>query len=552
LNIQEQITGKNGKQLLAFFRDKDKDEYLFLLNYTNFLPVDASLSERVYCYINNIENIQYCTCGKIKKFHKMNIGYFKTCGDSLCIKSNRINSINNTMLNKYGSHTSSLESTKTKRKQTLLENYGDENYVNIKARTNTMQELYGVNHALQLNEFIKKKKDTQLLKYGDENYNNQDKIKLTNLDRYGTKNIASCEFIKQKTKNTFMHNHLEKLNERISDLQLKVNSSKDNRYYYTCLDCLTDYDMSNSAFNVHIRSNESPCNICNPPKQDFKSIGENQLYDYICSIYDGAVIQNYMRGGSNELDVYLPDENLAFEYNGLYYHCELFKDKNYHLNKKQYYLEKNINVIHIFEDEWLYNRAIVESRIANILGYSKKIYARKCTIKHVPLSEARDFLNANHLQGYVNSRFKIGLYYNNELVSVMTFGKPRFDKAPDTLELLRFSSKLGHTIIGGANKLFKYFISNNNVNRIVTESNRCWQLNNTSVYANIGMLFIKYTVPGYWYKIRNVRTHRFNYRLSRLKKMNMLLDSETARDCMLRHKIYRIYDCGNSVYVWNR
>lgn len=548
-NYQELLTGKNGKQIIGYFKSRREE----LDKITNFLPNETSISERAYCVMNNITNVQLCICSKPLAFHKFNKGYFKTCGREICVKIARTNAINNTMISTYGCHTSLLDSTKQKSKDTLLIRYNNEKYVNTESRAKTMLEKYGVKHALQSQFFQDKKEDTQLEKYGKRKYNNIEKIQNTNIQKYNVKNVSSVPEIRNKTRDTFNMNHLLKLNDKILKLNLVVNSSIDNHYHYQCTKCGALYKMSNSAFNVHIRSNESPCNICNPPKHDFKSKGETELKDFIVSVYNGSVVQNYLRGSSKELDIFIPDKNLAFEYNGLYYHNELFKENNYHLSKKNAAKNNNINLVHVFEDEWLYKKEIVKSRIKGLLGViDKKIYARKCVLRLVQLDEARRFIDENHLQGYVGSKIKIGLYYKDELVSIMTFGAPRFDKKPDTYEMLRFCSKLNTIVIGGASKMFQYLINNYKINRVITESNRSWSVNDISTYDKIGFKFLYNSVPGFWYVIRNTRVHRLNYCLHQLKKRGLVLENETSHDAMLRQKIYRIYDCGNAKYEWLR
>lgn len=118
---------------------------------------------------------------------------------------------------------------------------------------------------------------------------------------------------------------------------------------------------------------------------------------------------------------------------------------------------RGIQLIHIFENEWEFKREIVESRIKNLLGiYDNTVFARKCEIKEIDSKTSKEFQEINHIQGSVNSSVNVGLYHGNELVSLMTFGKCRFDRKHEW-EMLRFCNRLGHHVIGGAGKLLKYF-----------------------------------------------------------------------------------------------
>ena len=146
---------------------------------------------------------------------------------------------------------------------------------------------------------------------------------------------------------------------------------------------------------------------------------------------------------------------------------ELNKESKYHLNKTELCEKQGIRLIHIFEDEWLYKQNIVKSRLKSLLGLTdEKIYARKCKIKDVSFSDCKIFLEENHIQGNVNAKHRYGLYYNDELVSIMTFGSKRKNlgsKSEDeSYELLRFCNKLNTTVVGGASRLMNYFIKTHN------------------------------------------------------------------------------------------
>lgn len=121
----------------------------------------------------------------------------------------------------------------------------------------------------------------------------------------------------------------------------------------------------------------------------------------------------------------MPELNLAFEYNELHWHSELYKNKDYHINKTKMCKKQNIRLFHIYEDVWNYKQEIIKSMILNNIGKQKhKIFARKCKIKEVTNNKLiRSFLDKNHIQGFVGSSVKIGLYYNDELVSLITLKK---------------------------------------------------------------------------------------------------------------------------------
>lgn len=256
-----------------------------------------------------------------------------------------------------------------------------------------------------------------------------------------------------------------------------------------------------------------------------------------------------------ELDINIPEYGLAIEFNGLYWHNELFVDKNYHLNKTRECEKQGVQLIHIFEDEWVYKPEIVKSVLLNKLNLTpNKIYGRNCEIKEITTREAREFCENNHLQGYVGGSIKLGLFHNDELVSVMTFGKLR--KAlnskgnNDEYEMLRFCNKLYTNVIGGANKLFKYFIKNYEPYTIISYADK--RYSEGKLYKNLGFEYIHDSRPNYFYITGyKKREHRFNYRKDKLIKGGFDSD-KSEHEIMLEREIYRIYDCGNQKWVWEQ
>ena len=256
------------------------------------------------------------------------------------------------------------------------------------------------------------------------------------------------------------------------------------------------------------------------------------------------------------LDIYLPEKKIAFEFDGLYWHNEINKpDKNYHLNKTEECSKKDIQLIHIFEDEWIYKQDIVKSRIKSLLNTStNKIYARKCIIKEITNKESRTFCDNNHLQGGINSNLSFGLYYDNELVSVMTFGKLRKNLGSKTkegyYELLRFCNKLDSNVIGGASKLLKHFINAYNPQEIISYADRRWSKGN--MYEKLGFTFSHNSQPNYYYVFGNTKKNRFNFRKDILIKKYNCPKNMSEHEFCLSQKWYRIYDCGTLVYKWKK
>lgn len=457
---------------------------------------------------------------------------------------------------------------KCKSKENNIKKYGVENVFqldSIKEKSKkTILTKYGVNNVSKSKIIQQQKIETNLEKYGVEwsmmSLEIQEKSKKTNLDRYGVDNISKLKEVKQQKVETCLKNNgVEYIsqshefkglikNNNIIKLSKKYNLKfvdiNDEYFFIYCDVCNKVYPINKKAFYTRCNCKTIICSFCNPVTKNFSGL-EKQLLVFVEENYDGKIILN-----SNkiikpfELDIYLPEINLALEFNGLYWHSEEYRNKDYHLNKTKKCLKLGIQLIHVWEDDWRDKKEIIKSIILNKLGKTTKIYARNCEIREVDSYTVKDFLNINHLQGFIGSKYKIGLYYKDELVSLMTFGNLRLSlnkKTKDVYELLRFSDKNNITIIGGANKLLKYFENIYNPSEIITYANRCWCV--SDLYKKMYFEFIRESDPEYYYIINNTRKHRFNYRKNRLVKEGFDPD-KTEHEIMIERNIHRIYDAG--------
>lgn len=252
-----------------------------------------------------------------------------------------------------------------------------------------------------------------------------------------------------------------------------------------------------------------------------------------------------------EIDIYLPDYKLGIEFDGLYWHNEINKPNDYHINKTEECKSKGIRLIHVFEDEWINKSNIWKSMLNNLLGLNEnRIFARKCKVKEVSMDESKNFLEENHLQGYCNSQIRYGLYYDDELVSLMTFGKTRYfiGNSSHQFELLRFCNKLNTTVVGAESKLFKHFIDTIKPNNIVSYADKRWS--NGNLYEKLGFHKYNESKPNYYYVIGNKRENRFNFKKSILMKKYNCPQNMSEHEFCKSKGWYRIYDCGCLCYEW--
>lgn len=277
---------------------------------------------------------------------------------------------------------------------------------------------------------------------------------------------------------------------------------------------------------------------------------ENSLYEYVSSVYNGEIQQsNRSILNGKELDIYIPDQKIAIEYNGLYSHhykpwenkdC-LIKGPKYHLNKTIECDKNGIQLLQFYSDEWNLKRVIIQNIIKSKLNLNKKIYARSCEIIEVDRYSKNSFLNEYHLQGEDKSSIKLGLVYKNNIIAIMTFAKSRFNKHYDW-ELTRYCVKGDISVTGGFSKLLTYFKTQYK-GSIISYADR--RYSNGNVYLKNGFNLIHINTPSYYYVDKNF--------LRRVNRMNFQKKNIGAYECTEYEKaremgFEKIWDCGSLAF----
>lgn len=217
---------------------------------------------------------------------------------------------------------------------------------------------------------------------------------------------------------------------------------------------------------------------------------------------------------------------------------------NYHLNKSRVAVHKGFRCIHIFDwDDPV--------KVVNLLKDRQKLFARKSTVKEVNSKEAREFINCYHIQGYARDSIRLGLYYDNELVSIMTFDKPRYNKKFD-YELIRYCSS--KNVVGGAAKLFKHFLTQFSPKSVVSYCDFSKFTGN--VYTELGFKLESTTISKHWY---NMKTDEHILDTLLLQRgFDQLLGNKYGKygkgtnnsDLMRQNGFVEIYDAGQGRYTY--
>lgn len=288
----------------------------------------------------------------------------------------------------------------------------------------------------------------------------------------------------------------------------------------------------------------------------FSSAQEQEIKDFIASLgFECGMDRKILHG--KELDIFIPSRGVAIEFNGNIWHGEKYgKDSKYHLWKLEECNRQNVKLMQIFEDEYALHKDLVLSKIKHILGCDgdlTKIGARKCKVAELLRNEANEFLEANHIQGFVNSTKYIGLKHEDALVAVMAF----LHNNDSSWTLMRFAVKGGVLCQGACGKLLKYFKKKYDPTSIVSFADRRWTLDGTcNMYTKVGFDLDSVLAPDYRYynpKVdRYKRFHKFGFRKQILHKKYGLPLTMTELEMTRELGYDRIWDCGLFKYVWRK
>lgn len=517
--------------ILKILQNKFKSEKWISENFSTFYidihqstPLNISWKEKLYLHLHSMNLPPTCYCGCKLQFMNLTKGYRKYCSKSCLSNDPKI-----------------IE----KRKSTSLKKWGTENPM----QSGKVKDIY---------------KKSILAKFGVDNVSKSDDIKklkfFNNIEKYGVGYNSQRPEVRDRLKNLMLNktaelNNIQKENlvayikNKILSFNLEFIDIKDTSIYQLKCQLGHEFEIHKNNLNDRTTNKNTICTICNPINN--QSDAQEQLRLFIRENYSGEIIKNDRKTIGLELDIYLPELKLAFEYNGIFWHSELYKGKNYHLSKTNLCLDNDIQLIHIWEDDWILKNQIIKSRIKNLLGKSTKLYARQCQIKKLNFLDSKKFLEDNHIQGSCMSKVNIGLYHNNKLVSIMTFGNLRKSLGQKSkknhYELLRFCNQLNMTVIGGASRLFTYFIKNYEPESVISYADRCWS--NGNLYRRLGFKKVSITQPNYYYVVGQVRKNRFNYRKDKLVKMGY--DKNKSESLIMEELGYhKIYDSGNLKYEW--
>lgn len=513
-----------------------------------------------------------------------------------------------TNLKKYGvAFISQSDVIKTKVKNTKQERYGDFKYNNREKAEITCLEKYGASTVTQVDEIKQKIKNTLAEKTDAEWEKIIDKRKKTNLKKYNTEFAQSTREVKNKIKETNLKRYNNTVAIQSDEIQQKIKTSNLKKYGTefaiesdVVQDRIKQTNLKKYGYEYPFQSKEirkemekhrketslkkygciSPCQVL-----EFKEKAEATCLEKYGVPYN-CMTSQCMNANRNTIsktnlkvqkalldigikttlefhiekqsyDLLCTDKNILIEINPWITHNSTFgfikkvapKEPYYHYNKTIKAKEYGYKCVCIWDWDDI-------NKIFDLLINKNVFYGRNLKIKEVSKNETDAFLNQYHLQNTCkNQEIRLGLYTkNNELIQLMTFGRPRYNKNYE-YELLRLCTKAGNVVVGGAERLFKYFIKKYNPNSIISYCDN--SKFSGDVYKRLNMTLKTFGKPvKHWY---NPKTHKhFTDSLLRERGYSQLhgddlhTKGESNEKLMIEAGYVEIYDCGQSVYTWKK
>lgn len=514
------------------------------------------------------------------------------------------NKIKQTNLLRYGhEYSASSPEVREKMKSTMIERYGVEHPLQSNIILKRAKETFSSHMASEA--FRQQRRDktehTNLNRYGSKsamsNPEIQSRISSTNLSRYGTENYTASEDFKQKRLKTFKIKYGLDNPMKSESVKQRLSDTMKDKYGVQHASQLNMSDISKIDELIKFRANPVQYISALPESERTESIiadklgvtpsaisnyvVQDNLHHLIC--YSKSTMEDeiakclheykieFARNCRSvtppyELDFYLPEFKLAIECNPTVTHNSSFHDPwngkakspSYHKMKTDMCEKQGIFLFHIFGYEWTHKNQIILSMLSSLVGKSsRRVYARNTHVVELGSAECSEFLEMNHRQGgRLSASIRLGLRCNNtnELVSVMTFNKMRstigYNGEPG-VELSRFCSLLNTSVVGGASKLFKYYLKTYHLgidSKIISFSDRAHTRGN--LYSTLGFVPVNISSPGYvWVNMTDDSYYnRVSCQKRNLRKLfndtSIDTNNQTERQIMESHGYAQVFDSG--------
>lgn len=362
-----------------------------------------------------------------------------------------------TNLDRYGvTDPNKLEEVKQQIKETNLKKYGAGAFVATRAGQKQSKETKKKRYGDETYNNISKHIQTKKIRYGDSKYNNREKMKETMQERYGVDNPFQLQETKEIILDTMFDNNDfdPRYRELINNRDKAIEYLKGKNFSY--FDIAKDLNISYASVQMWATKLDLKDYI--NFKFDGKSSYEDAVYEFLLTLGFTNILRNNKKILDGvEMDLYVPDRKVGIEFNGTYWHSDLYKKKHYHYDKSILAYNKDIRLIHIYQYEW--DDPLMQEKIKSLLKIAlgkieEKIYARNCEVRKIDDKTAKEFNNKHHLQNHKGAKVTYGLFYYNKLVQLMSFSKHKTYE----WEIIRGCPGSNNIVIGGVSKLFTHFV----------------------------------------------------------------------------------------------
>jgi hypothetical protein len=571
INIIKSMTDTECKSWMRYAANKLLLQQYWIQTYPD-LAVPTNIGEILY-------NIKYkvspvCENNNHKKFKQFPKGYYNSCSkssssDCICLHNMRVDRTNHKLYDKVAS--------KLKAKQTMLDRYGVDNAFKMADHQDKTKAAfmlkYGQPTAKGIQEIQDKIKNTSLRLYGVEHYRKSqeytDKTAITNLALYGVEHAILAPAVVEKRKQAMISRFGVDNFFKSPDHQTAILANKMQQATY---DTTGRRFLSADAYAIlqdpalfksYITgvSFEAAAVVLKTSATTIISYIKKYNFLEFASPGTGSVAQYEIENWRSiippkEIDIYLPDYNLGIEYNGIYHHTEVSgtRGEHYHRNKYTACKANGIALIQICSTTYKKYPQLVKNIILSKLGKTDRLFARKCLVQEVSFNDTMSFLETNHLQNSsTTGKYRLGLYYNDELVQVMTFGKMRKSLGAShedgKFELIRMATKQGLTVVGGTSRLFSHFCRLHDPIGIISYCDLRYFTGESLIV--LGFKKISDGKAGYWYTDYKRVYHRFNFTKAKLVKQGH--DAKLTEWTIMQSLGYdRLWDCGQAKWEWNK
>lgn len=452
-----------------------------------------------------------------------------------------------TCLERFGvEHSMQSDAVKEKAKETNRRNLGCDWVFQSKEKMEQARETnrrnLGCDWAMQSDAVMKKARKSNLERYGAERPLQAkecvEKMQRTMAERYGSASaFSSPELALKAKKNSRAVNWQRNRNSLLKRKSIELLTSKEEYlnadiFRYRCLICGTEFESEGT--NYHQVTCPKCLEILGTSRK------EKEITEFVRNLGFDVLENNRTILDGRELDLVVPSRNVAFEYNGCWWHRAERMGRTYHLEKTLGCESKGMRLVHIFSSDWMGKQDACRGLIkASLDAYDKRINANQCVIHSVSQDEYSIFINDNALNCSIECEKRLGLYLDGKLVSAAGFNA----LSKDCAEIKTFACRNGIEVRNGLECLCIH----SGFDRLSASLD--YSCCNAAEWIQCGFAFVERTEPqARWMKnantLRTVNVESFlgeSFDPSLSEAENMSLAGWT-----------QIFDCGNLKMEWRR